>query len=350
MKKFRNIAIVVLLVLAVAYKLFSNRKQIEAEASTSGSVVTEVPVSIAPAKLGQLSENFTLNGVFESVSEVSVVSEGQGNIVNVQVNTGDKVSEGQVLVCLDDVLVKAQFELADAAFQKAKRDYEKFEGLAQGDAISAQQFEEIKLAYKNAQTNLTVARKQLDNAKVKAPFSGLVTKRYVEKGGFLSPGMPVVDLIKIGNMKLIVELSEPELQKVKPGQDVSIKISTIENKIFNGRVANISSKAGNTKRYTAEVEVENKDAEIKSGMFGTVSFSYNKSKEVLLIPRSSIIGSLKMPEVFVVNNGVAYRRLLTVGEASDESVVVTSGLNANEMVVTNGQINLGDTTRVIVVK
>ena len=309
-----------------------------------------IPVYVMSIKKATLSGDFEVNGSFIPVHELTLLSEGQGKVTDLLVNTGDFVQTGQLLARLDDELVRSQLELANAALDKARADLKKYEGLLKADAISGQQVEDVKLGLKKAETDVTTLKKQLDYASIKAPIQGTITRRAIEKGSLLMPGSPVVDIVDVSRLKFIANVAESEVVQIRKGQQIQITSSLYPGMKYKGTVVSVGVKADDARRFPIEIEMVNDAANpLKAGMFGTASFGSGSPREALLIPRNSIVGSIKTPKVYVVENNKSIIREIRIGSANDREVEVLDGLKPGEMVVTSGQINLDNNVTVRVV-
>lgn len=351
MKKVWSIALVIIVIVAIGFKLIYNKKQIEANAGKDANTQIIIPVKAVKASMAQFENKITVSGIFNSWSEVTIMSESQGKIVKIEFETGKYIKEGETIAVLDDQLVRSQLALAEASYQKAQRDYSKYSGLAANDAVSSQQLEDIKLALKNAQTNLTSMRKQFDNTVIKAPFSGTITKRYVERGTLLMPGTPIADITEFSRVKFFARLAEGDINSITPGLTVELDVPAIGKEKLTGKVYAIQSKADEARRYTIEVEVANTGNLIKAGMFGTAHITaQKKTLNALYIPRDCLNGSIKEPEVFLVKNNLALRRSIKIGKVTDDKVEVLEGIVSGDLIVQSGQINLEDSTKVSVIQ
>jgi RND family efflux transporter MFP subunit len=119
---------------------------------------------------------------------------------------------------------------------------------------------------------------------------------------------------------------------------------------YKGSIANISPKGSNTHTYPIEIMIaNNKKNPLKAGTYVTVQVDLGADGNFLMIPRDAIVSSVKDPSVYVINNGVAQLTKISTGQNYDTYLVVTSGLNAGDEVVTNGQINLTDGAQISVI-
>jgi RND family efflux transporter MFP subunit len=182
---------------------------------------------------------------------------------------------------------------------------------------------------------------QNNNTFLTAPFDGVITKRYVEKGTFIAVGSPAYEMIAIEKLKLIAKLSDEEVSKVSKGEAVKLTVESIPGTTYEGYVGNIIVKADISGRYEAEVCIDNDTAySIKPGMYGQVFFDTNSKRSLLVIPRSAIEGSILNPEIYLVRGDSVIKKPITASTLDNKYVLVLSGLKEGDIIVASGQINL----------
>jgi membrane fusion protein (multidrug efflux system) len=235
-------------------------------------------------------------------------------------------------------------------FEKAEKDMKRFKELTQGEAATQQQYESIKQVFENAQFAFTSARVQNNNAFITAPFSGFVTKRYIEKGTYIVPGSPVYDIVEIDKLKLTAKLTDDEVEKVHKGENVKLTVESIPGIMYEGFVSNKVVKADLSGRYEVEVYLNNNPEKlIKPGMYGQVLFSIDSKEPILVIPRRAIEGSILNPEIYLVIGDSVIKKNITATTLDDKYVLVKSGLKAGDIIVTSGQINLVNGSKIRII-
>jgi membrane fusion protein (multidrug efflux system) len=333
-------SVILVLVGACAVQLFYNKKKIEVSTRVEKKEIT-FPVVVQGVRKGWMKDRFSVTGTIHPAHEVTLSAEGQGKVVAVLFENGDVVSEGQVLARLDDELVKSQLELARAAYSKAEKDLEKYERLLKVDGVTPQQLEDVRLAFTKAQTDLVTAKRMVENTVLKAPIGGTITKRYIEKGSLVMPGLMVADIVDVNRLKFIANVSEDEVVKLSKGMAALITVPIYPSSEYRGVIRTIGVKADEARRFPVEIELANDRAKpLRAGMYGTVTFEFSKEREAILASRKSITGSIKDPHVFVVENGKAILRPVVTGTVTDNEVEILSGLNPGDMVIVSGQVNL----------
>lgn len=335
-----------------AFKLQQNKEVIAVKAEESKEKeIIAIPIKTALVTKNKIDNTLQVTGEFEARQELTLVAESQGRIVRLKVKEGDYIRKGQQIAKLDDSALQSQLSMAQAAYQKALKDVERYSNLEKVGAISKLQLEEVQLGLKNAEANVASVRQQMQFSGITAPMSGIVNQRFVEQGSFVLPGNPVVEIVDISRLKMVVKVPETEVVKLKRGQKVSIQTDVYPETTFKGKVSVIGVKADQAKKYEVEIAINNKKSNpLKAGMYGMVQFEDTKAKESLFIPRTAIIGSLKDAKVYTIDSSkMAHLKSISTGEVIEDEVEVLTGLTENEEVVTIGQINLteGKLTKVL---
>ena len=338
--------IVVISVLSIVF--FRNEKT---NPSDQKQTYGNIPVSTTSVKKMQLINNISLVGVVNASKDVNVISEAQGLVVDVKIKVGDHVSTGTVLFQIDDLIMQSNLASAEINYLKAKRDFERNETLYQENSISAAQLDMSRLGMKAAESQLTLAKKQLSDTKIKAPISGTINKRMVDLGTMVSGGTPVANIVDISTLIVLLNVSEKDAFQIKTGEQAEITTDVYPDAIFYGRVDNIASKADEAHTYQVEVKLSNNNQHpLKAGMFARVNFTAQSNLESLVIPRESLVGSVKDARVYTVQNQTAKLKNVVIGKTSGNFLEILSGLDENEVVVTNGQNNLSDNSKVVIIK
>jgi RND family efflux transporter MFP subunit len=345
----KTLIIIIILAIAglIAFKLISNKKQLNAELKAVTDFNTVIPVITDTVKSEYPNDVFNVKGSFLPSHEVSVVSETQGKVSAILVDIGDRVAANQSLVSVENDLVSAQLKLAKANFEKAEKDKKRYDLLSNDNAVTVQQKEVAELAYTSSQSALVTVQKEYDNSVIKAPISGIVTSKSIEVGSFLTPAIPVFSIVDISNVILKAMLTADEVSKVKIGQVVNVSVDEYPGASYDGKIKSIDVNADLSKKYYVEVEVlNNSDKLIKPGMYGSVSFGLSSKNLSLVIPRRSVIGSIISPQVFIVQGDSAILKNITVVPLDDNNLSVIKGLNSGDIIIVSGQINLKNGTKI----
>ncbi|WP_295771655.1 efflux RND transporter periplasmic adaptor subunit [uncultured Mucilaginibacter sp.] len=342
-----GIAIVALIV----YKLASNKKKLDEKNKPVQVTNVRIPVKAATAK-EQLQEiNIMKTGSLAPFKEAKALAVTGGNLLQVRFELGDRVSKGQVLAVTDNQSARLDLQKAESNAAKLRNDLNTYKELLQGKAATQEKVNDIRQNYMDAVTQVNLSRKNLADAAIKAPTSGIISSKPVEQGVFVNAGSEVATIVDLSRAKVQVYLTEAEVYKVEQGQKVKITTEVYPGKVFGGNISFISPQADATHNYLVEILVDNTQRSIlRSGTFVYADFSKKTRQQVLVIPREALTESIKDAAVYVIQNGIVKRRTIQTGAEMGTMVQVTSGLSAGEQVVTSGQINLKDGTQVSVSK
>jgi len=348
MKNWKAIAAIAVVLIIIITILMINKKKMSA--TTSGGVNVAYYVTVDKVVKKNLTSNFILTGTVNAYNDVNIMSETSGKVTEVFVNIGDYKKAGSVLFQVDDELRKAAFMSAEANFEKAKKDYQRFQDLFKQKSVSDSQLDQVKLASSIAEAQFITAKRQLEDTKIKTPISGFVTSRNVDIGAMVQAAPQatlVANIVDISRLKVKLNVSESDAFLLKVGDPVNVTTDVIPGVTFNGRIQSISAKADEAHTYPVEIIVDNQSMhQLRAGMFARVEFKSLKNRDVLIIPREALVGSVKDPKVYVLNNGVVNLRDIKVGNESGTFIQVMSGLSEGETVVTNGQNNLVENAKV----
>lgn len=349
MKRIKAISVVVVVIALTVVVLLSNKSRMQAK--SRADEVRFFPVTITSVNRQNLAEDISLVGTIVGENDVAVVSETQGKITKVFVNVGDDVTAGDVLVQVDDELKHAAYDAASVAFEKARKDYERYKTMMKEKAVSDTQLENARLAYTAAEAQFITARRQYNDTRIKTPISGIVTARPFDIGTMVQNNTIVANVVDISKLKVRLNVAEEDVFKMRVGDSVAVTTDVYPGVTFTGRITTISDKADDAHTYPVEISLSN-DARhpLKAGMFGRVDFVAIKPTPSLSIPREALVGSMKDAEVYVVKDGIAHLRSIVIGGAYDTRLSVRSGLNEGEQIVVNGQNNLKDNTAVTILK
>lgn len=351
MKKILYIALVVLALGAIGFTLANNKKEMKAAAAVASQTSQSIPVVLTSPKTSAIDRSFAVNGTFAPIQSLALTSETQGQVLRLNKRKGDAVKAGEVLAQVENEVLRANVITAQANYEKFKKDLERFENLAAGNAITQRQLEDVKLGYQNAEANLIMARERLEKSRIVAPISGIINESYIEIGSFLNPGTKLFDIVNVEKLKLNAKVSEQEVMLIQNGTKAAVRVNVMPEKSFEGTITAIGASADKALKYDIEIQVDNtSETALRAGMYGSANFSISDTRPALLLEREAIATSLQNPQVWVVQNGKAHLKAVTVGAIAGNKVEITAGLSEGEQVVRSGQINLREGTQVAAIQ
>lgn len=347
------VVIIAILGIAMGVVLANNKKEINEKAKAVPPTVGAIPTKIAKVEQKEVENGLVLTGFFAARQTLPLIAEAQGSIIQLNIKEGQTITAGQVVARIDPTSVQSNLASAQATYNNAVKNKERYQRLAEAGAISQKQYEDVALNVENARTNVQNIQQQMKYTIIRSPMSGVVSEVKVEKGSFATAGMQLGSVVDISSLKMVFQVAEQDVVKLKKGQPVVVITDVYPGHEFNGAISLISVQADAARKYDVEVQVANSNAyPLKAGMFGTAKLNrISSGKETgLFIPRQAIVGSIENAKVFVLNSDstVTLKNIQVQNQNGDE-VIVLSGLNANDNVVVSGQINLqtGNKVRVV---
>ena len=342
-------ASIVVLLGAMTLTLANNKKVIDKNKEVK-TTQSDIAVTIASTELKATNGNLQLVGTAQPCKEVSVASESAGKIIQVNFKMGDFVAKGKVLAKIDDTYKRLAYENAKLNYDKTKDDYNRYSSLRKGDAVSDTQLRDIKMAFDNASIQLENAKKQLDDTKIIAPFSGYITSQTTELGAYVNVATVIAGIADISSLKVVLDVSESSAYQLHQGQQIIVTTDVHPEAEYKGTISTISPKASTSHTYPVEVLISNNGKDkLKAGTYLNVSVNMGKSGKSLMIPRDAIVSSVKDPSVYVLAGNTAKLVKITTGRTINSDLEVLGGLNQGDKVVTSGQINLTDGAKVSVI-
>lgn len=302
-----------------------------------------VIVQVDTVRTGFSSDGESFVGFFEPQKESKVSAETQGRIDHFLVDVGDRVVKGQVLVQLDNTMLKHQLSASDVQIDGLKADVSRFSILAAADAVQGVQLEKAELGLRAAEVQRRAQADQVRMSTVRAPFSGIVTAKYGEVGTFAAPGVPLVRVTDISLLKFTINVAETHLPLFREKARVTVTADVYPNLPLKSTTTMVGSKANDGSSFLVQFTVNNtKDFKLKAGMFGRVSMGRTATESVILIPAVSLTGTADTPMVYTVRDGKARLTSIMVGERLGDKLAIKYGLASGDLVVTSGLLNLVD--------
>lgn len=351
-KNIITIGLIIAALAIISYTLMNNKKENEAKTAIVAEKNASVSVKVGTVKTEDVSLDFSANGNFEPLQELKFSAEKSGRVVRVLVKEGDYVRIGQTLAIIRSEQISSDLQTAEASYQNAQADYNRFENAFRTGGVTKQQLDQAKLGLVTSKSRLQQARVNIGDTNIKATINGIVNKRYIEPGSVLGAATQMFDIVNVSKLKLKVTVNESQVASLKLGNIVQVSASVYPDSKFSGKITFIAPKADTSLNFPVEIEIANNAAnDLKAGMYGTAEFASNQQKQSLMIvPRNAFVGSVSSNQIFVVEDGVAKMKTVVAGRILGDKVEIINGLSDGEIVIITGQINLQDGSKVDIIK
>ena len=324
-------------------------------------IATETPIAVKVSGTTENDNNpfVTASGKIESQKSANVSTRMMGYVTKVHVKMGQKVSQGQLLVSINNTDLQAKKAQVDASilqatagYTNAKKDYERFKTLFSQQSASQKELDDMTSRYEMAKAGLEGAKQmrnevmaQFSYSNITAPFSGEVTNTFVKEGDMANPGMPLVSVEGNGLMQVMAMVSEGDITSIKNGMAVNVLVKSF-NQQLKGKVSEVSGSATNTGgQYLVKINLDKTNATVLSGMFVNVQFPIEKTtvkaetdkSDRVLVPESALVNQGQLTGIYTVNNNVAILRWIRTGKSYGNQVEVLSGLTADEKYIVSAE-------------
>lgn len=333
--------ILLLAIIAIVVIKLKNNKEI-----TQGKVYhydkeQAINVQADTLKIENIKLEHAYTGTFEPTRETKISAELQGKINEIMVDVGSVVKKGQALIQLDNSLLKLQLQTIEVQIEGLEADLNRYTILAKADAIQGVQLEKTTLGLKTTKVQKATLTEQINKTTIKAPFNGIVTAKLNEEGAFAAPGVPLLQITDITNLKFTVNVPEKELSQFNLTQVYSLSADAYPEIILTGETTMIGSKANAGSSFPIQFTVKNtSDLKIKSGMFGKINLKNEMQEKGIIIPTAALVGTVSQPQVYLIKNGKSVLQNITISKKIQNKVVVSTGLTEGDVLITNGFITL----------
>ncbi|MGH8399535.1 MAG: efflux RND transporter periplasmic adaptor subunit [Gammaproteobacteria bacterium] len=320
------------------------------QAAAKQEAAPAIPVEVAEVQRGDMPATYSGTSTLEADQEATVVAKVDGTIAQLYVEEGAQVRAGQALAKLDDAKLRFDCEQAQANYEKKQQEFERSQKLYDQHLISLDAYDSVKYDLAALKAGYDIAKFNLDNAVIRAPIDGTVTKRLVKVGNTLTANQSVFVVSNFDPLLAVLYVPESALPELHPGQPAILSADAVPDQHFSGRIARISPVVDpQTGTFKVTVELRHMKGELAPGMFSRVLITYDVHRHTLLIPRTALVTEDGETAVYVVKAGDAHRVSVKTGYSSGNDIEIVSGLDEGDTVVTLGQNSLRDGAKVAVV-
>lgn len=309
-----------------------------------------IPVEVATATRGDILAVYSSTAPIEAFAEAQVVAKVGGEVLEILVEEGQTVREGEVLARLDGERLRYEMQQAEANLRKLERDYTRNVDLKERGIISQGDFEKILYEMEALKASFNLAKLELSYTEIRAPIDGVIADRLIKVGNTLPVDAPAFQVTSLEPLIAYLHVPEREYRNLAAGQAATLQVDALSNVTFEGIVARISPVIDPaTGTFKVTIELEDPTRRLRPGMFGRVDIVYDNHVDALQIPRSAIVEEAGESIVYVVEEGTAHRRIVDTGYPNGGRIEIQGGLSENERFVLVGQTGLKEGSRVSVI-
>ena len=306
------------------------------------NVVIELatPVRVQEINPSSFEHYINVTGTVSSKENVLVSAEASGRVEKIMVNEGERVKANQVLIVLDNDIIKNQLDEVKVALELAKITFEKRQKLWDDKIGSEIEYLQSKSTFERTQNQYMSLQKQYDNTSIKTPIAGYVDQINLNKGELVNAGTAITRVVDLSTIEISADLSEEYLTNVGKGDSVLISIPALDYKekakiTFVSQVINPANRS-----FTIKVNIKNEENLIKPNLLANIMIKDYSNESAIVVPAIAVQRDLKGDFVFITKeeNGetLSTKARVTLGKVSADLVEITSGLSQGDKVVTTG--------------
>jgi RND family efflux transporter MFP subunit len=326
-----------------------------------------------------LAYKITLPANIEPLNQATLYAKAAGYVKWIKVDIGDRVKEGEVLAELDIPEMLKEYDQAKAKLREAKASYEK----AQADyslqkltyqrtkdtwdeepgAISKQDVDVARAKFELAKANINSEKARLDNAradmeriealleygKIKSPFDGVVTRRFVDPGALVQAATssdrvsPVVTIMHTDTVRIFIDVPEPDVPFIKKGNQATLVVDALSDRKFFGIITRFAEALNpETRTMKTEIDIPNPDHILLPGMYGNLTLNLEVHKNAIIIPATALVVEKDKKFVYKVKDGKVEMVKIKTGIDDGIQVEVTEGLIGDEDIIVKGKNTVSD--------
>ena len=375
MKRIIAVLIGIILVYLVGSRVYDATQQAAAPAKKQAGRI--INVELTEARTGQIREELLLTGSLKPKEVVDVNPKNTGRIERIHFLVGDRVAAGALVAEMEDDELQQQVRRSEAALAVSQANISSREAelansmasleraklLFDEELLSPQEYQQeqtslevmqaqLQLAEAQAQQSmaeLTELRIRLDQSKIYAPMSGVVSQRYIDPGALVSPNQPILQIVNLATMVTQGNVPERNIARLTIGNPANVMVDAVPGRGFEGVVARIAPVLdAATRSALIEIDIPNREMVLKAEMFARISLDLGSLRDATLIPRDGLVYRGQDPGVYIVE-GDGNRpifRVIETGMTREGQIEVLGNLDAGTRIVGRGATMLRDGDRI----
>ena len=314
-------------------------------------VAEGVPVKVSVVGTGKISQHVLYSATVEAEETIDIYARGSGLVRRVLVEEGAQVREGQVMVELVDDELKLNEAEAKLAYQKQEGQLRRKEELFNRQLLAKEEYEDLKINVEQSKIRWERARLSLDHARVRAPLSGVISKRSVKLGDRIGASTKLYEMVNLSRLIAYVHVPGQGMHNLAVGQPALVTTDFLPGTNFEGKILRISPVVDpGSGTFKVTLELKSKNRLLRPGMFVNAHIVTATHPRAVLVPKRAVVYDDGMPHVFVVSDSTVNKVRFEMGFDDIEFVEVLAGVKKGDQIVVVGQNGLKDKAKVRIIE
>ena len=197
--------------------------------------------------------------------------------------------------------------------------------------------EALKAQVKQAESAVGLIQTNLENSIITSPVTGIISNKLTNDGEVIAAGYPLLTVVNIDTVKVVIDVAEEEINKIKDGQEVDVSVGAVSNEKIKGIITIVPPASNPTRLFQVKISMNNEDHVLKPGMFAEVEMEKGIKQDVVVLPKDAILLKKHGNVAFMVSEDKAVERMVKLGITNGDSVEILEGINPGDIVVVKGQ-------------
>ena len=310
-----------------------------------------VRVDVQPICPQFIGAQRTYSGTLEAGEGTSISFSVPGTIKRIAVQPGQRVAKGELVAELDAETLNNTYQSALATLEQAQDAYARLKKLHDANSLSDMQWVEMETKLKQAQSAAEVSRRALDDARIYAPFSGIVAEKFADVSQTVAPAIPVVRIVSLNGLTAAISVPENEIASMQMGMGATVTVDALQGDTRHATLSEKGITANPLSRsYNVKFRIQSPDKNMLPGMICSVAITEqvnSAQKQAIVLPAQSVLLSADNQRfVWLAKNGKAEKRIVEIAGMNAEGIVIGSGLQAGDSVIVKGMQKVSTGTAV----
>ena len=344
---------VTVVIIIILFSVISAKKDRIAEAQANALANERPPTNVVllDVQPTTIRDRINLPGAIEPWTDLELLAKINGEVIDVPVTEGDKVTKGRVIARIDPTDYQIALDAAKASYKMAYANLKRFEKLYEKRLIPKSEFEKNETHVQTTKAEMEKAELNLSRCTITAPMSGVIRRLDAKKGLLLSIADPIARILEIDKVKAVIGIPESDVPFVRNIDTVELTVQALNDLKIEGRKHVLAASPENIARlYKLELAIDNPDGMLLPGMFVRAEIVKKVAKASLSVPLYTVITRNQEHFVYVEKDGLAERRPVELGILEDWKVQIKKGLMPGDKVIVEGHRSVEEGQKVNIVR